>query len=377
MLSFAFHIRVLNDKKEGYFFSKNVDYLLRSVCEKLGIELRNAESYNSPGIITNQIKEAIERADVIIADAASSNENVWYEIGYADRIDENKVILLAPKGHLLPFDRSHVRSFIWDRENIEDDDRIREAVSVAMTEIVGANAVRRMLHLDHPASKIPEYLSRRPSIVENAIRKLQDISTDVEESGELRRRALNVLARLDRLDEQTLFLQTDPMVNEEVRIEIFDMIAQINEPISEEIWNNGLEESRSVGVMRVLARASAHHYLRGNFSDEWYFSNFLGHPRWEIRKHITIALLKSFDDSNISSAAAALRKLASDNAEEVGNRLREWLRAVKERGRDLSGEERAVCVAIFDGTAGADHNWAKDARRTAAEILGREDGSGR
>src|SRR6266480_3537181 len=94
----AFYIRVMNESKNGYAESEALRSILADICVQYDIILKDAGDYRSVGIISDQIANALDKADVIFADGNSSNENVWYEIGYSDRIHVAKVICLAKEG---------------------------------------------------------------------------------------------------------------------------------------------------------------------------------------------------------------------------------------------------------------------------------------
>jgi hypothetical protein len=67
------------------------------------LHLYRADEIARPGRITDQIKEAIERAHVIIADISDVNPNVMWELGYADGLGKTIVILNQSPG-TSPFD---------------------------------------------------------------------------------------------------------------------------------------------------------------------------------------------------------------------------------------------------------------------------------
>jgi nucleoside 2-deoxyribosyltransferase len=56
-----------------------------------------------PGRITDQIVNAIETADLIVADLTGNNPNVMFELGYADRAGK-EVVLLNQEIGATPFD---------------------------------------------------------------------------------------------------------------------------------------------------------------------------------------------------------------------------------------------------------------------------------
>ena len=88
------------------------------VCDKIGIPAFKADDVFRPGIIMQDIIQALVESDIIIAEISSENPNVYYEIGYAHALGK-PTILLAEKGGKLPFDISGYRViFSGNKTNI-------------------------------------------------------------------------------------------------------------------------------------------------------------------------------------------------------------------------------------------------------------------
>src|SRR5258708_1952949 len=117
----TFFIRVLNEHKDGFLDSEELRPHLEAVAREFDAILKDASDYHALGKISEQVVEAIETSDVIFADANSRNENVWYEIGYADRTNARKVVCLYKRGRVLPFDRVDMRSIQYDANELGFD----------------------------------------------------------------------------------------------------------------------------------------------------------------------------------------------------------------------------------------------------------------
>lgn len=88
--------------------------------------------------IPSEIRETIRQCGIFIADLTeldrrdsngitSPNPNVWWELGFADGLGKDRVILLARKGTYRPFNNSARRIVEWD--NAEDiESAVREGV---------------------------------------------------------------------------------------------------------------------------------------------------------------------------------------------------------------------------------------------------------
>ena len=67
----------------------------------------------APGMILDDITRGIEDATVVVAEITPSNQNVFYELGYAHALGK-ATILLAESGKQLPFDISGYRVLFYD-----------------------------------------------------------------------------------------------------------------------------------------------------------------------------------------------------------------------------------------------------------------------
>ncbi len=94
-------------------WSESLYATINEACESLhrkGGVFRHerADEISQPGRVTEQIIDAIERADVVIADIGGLNANVVYELGYA-HAGEAALILLSQNPERSPFDLRDLR----------------------------------------------------------------------------------------------------------------------------------------------------------------------------------------------------------------------------------------------------------------------------
>ena len=85
---------------------------VRDACREAGVELRRADSIFRSGVIVDQIREAMADADLIIAVCTGTNANVFYELGMAEAMG-HQPILIAPDARHLPFDKAHCRCHMY------------------------------------------------------------------------------------------------------------------------------------------------------------------------------------------------------------------------------------------------------------------------
>jgi hypothetical protein len=89
-------------------WSENVKDAIEQACARAGdqfagLHWERADDITLPGKITDQIISAIQRADVLIADVTGSNPNVLFELGYADAL-RKEIIVINQVLERTPFD---------------------------------------------------------------------------------------------------------------------------------------------------------------------------------------------------------------------------------------------------------------------------------
>ncbi len=98
------------------------------------IECFRADEIAAPGRISDQILEAIQNADLVIADLTGNNPNVMYELGYAHALKKPAVILNQTIEES-PFDVKDFRQITYDRTRLLKDCRpaIIASISAVMS----------------------------------------------------------------------------------------------------------------------------------------------------------------------------------------------------------------------------------------------------
>ena len=79
-----------------------------------GLRAFRADSIMSPGNILNQIFEAIGKAGFIVADLSGRNQNVMYELGVANTMGK-ETLLMSDSLDDVPFDIRHFRVLVYER----------------------------------------------------------------------------------------------------------------------------------------------------------------------------------------------------------------------------------------------------------------------
>lgn len=106
----------------GSEIRKNADqlyqHIIKPVCEKCGFEAQRVDEFNTSESITQDILDALNEFDLVIADLTGHNPNVFFEIGYRTK-SQKPIIHLKRKGEAIPFDVSTIRTFEYDLTDLD------------------------------------------------------------------------------------------------------------------------------------------------------------------------------------------------------------------------------------------------------------------
>jgi len=89
---------------------------IRDACGLVGVACKRSDEIVEVGKITEQLYEALQGADVIIADITRRNPNVMYELGWAHA--RNKPVILLNSGGSAPFDVADYRQIRYRMDDL-------------------------------------------------------------------------------------------------------------------------------------------------------------------------------------------------------------------------------------------------------------------
>ena len=89
------------------------DFLRPTLEARCLVTCVRADDIFGSGVVMDDIRRAIQEADIVIADLTGQNANVFYEVGIAHAVDK-PVLLLAQSLDDVPFDLRHRRILIYD-----------------------------------------------------------------------------------------------------------------------------------------------------------------------------------------------------------------------------------------------------------------------
>ena len=106
----------------GSDIRKNADqlyqHIIKPVCEKCGFVAERVDEFNTSGSITQEILDALNDYDLVIADLTGHNPNVFFEIGYRTK-SQKPIIHLKRREEVIPFDVSAIRTFEYDLTDLD------------------------------------------------------------------------------------------------------------------------------------------------------------------------------------------------------------------------------------------------------------------
>lgn len=87
--------------------------VIKPVSERFGLKAYHVGEKFGPGMILQDIAQGIIDATIVVAEITPTNQNVFYELGYAHAL-RKPTIMLAEKGKQLPFDISGYRVLFYE-----------------------------------------------------------------------------------------------------------------------------------------------------------------------------------------------------------------------------------------------------------------------
>ena len=102
----------------GQWFDQYYEVLYSPAIMEAGFEPKRADSLNRPSTVINDIWEFTKRTDVLRADLAGKNPNVFYELGLAHALAK-PVVLLSENLDDVPFDLRALRVITFNK-NVPD-----------------------------------------------------------------------------------------------------------------------------------------------------------------------------------------------------------------------------------------------------------------
>jgi hypothetical protein len=133
----------MSDKKKCFFISPIgeagsearkrsddvLEYVIKPVAQtKFAYEVIRADKIAKPGMITSQVIEHVLESDLVIADLAYRNPNVFYELALRHAI-RKPFIQIIEEGGAIPFDVAAVRTIFLNHTDLGSAEHAREKLA--------------------------------------------------------------------------------------------------------------------------------------------------------------------------------------------------------------------------------------------------------
>jgi hypothetical protein len=291
----GFYICVLGNENEGYSESRHLERVITEVCMKYDIVLKNAMDYHSVGRISEQLLVAIEEADVIFADANSSNKNVWYEIGYSDKTDRKKVICLAEEGVGFPFDRSDIRSIKYSKTQ-ESIAGLEKSLGRMVKTIVCNQVIESIIDTPIALAESEIFKQKLTNHFESdKLRRMgatylksiiKDNKTDLDQRG----MALYSLKHLHEITSDILLFATQPILKGPVKGAAYEIAVELETKLPHDFWKQGLASVMETHFSSYM-KALVSHWTKGNVDDIWLRTDVVNSSNEIIRNEFLSAII--------------------------------------------------------------------------------------
>jgi Nucleoside 2-deoxyribosyltransferase len=102
--------------------------VIQPLVTEFGLRPYRADQIYGPGTIIDDIIRGIETAQIVIAEITPTNENVFYEVGYAHALKKPTILLVdREKKEKLPFDLSGFRCLFY-QNSIGGKGKVKEGL---------------------------------------------------------------------------------------------------------------------------------------------------------------------------------------------------------------------------------------------------------
>lgn len=125
------------------------DHIL-NVAKKLELTVSRADDFFAANSIISDIWDAINSAQIIIADCSGRNPNVFYELGIAHTLGKSVILIAQQKeNNDLPFDIRHIRGLFYEftprgMQNFESYLETLLSLELERTRTISDHLIRRI-----------------------------------------------------------------------------------------------------------------------------------------------------------------------------------------------------------------------------------------
>ena len=117
----------------------NYEHSIKPICEGFNLEVRRADEIFSTNPIYDDIVKEIQDASIVIVDITGKNPNVFYELGIAHTLKQNRTIMLTQDSFDgMPFDIAHFRIIHYE-DSIASrtvfENKLKETLKILLSDL--------------------------------------------------------------------------------------------------------------------------------------------------------------------------------------------------------------------------------------------------
>lgn len=167
---------------EGSPTRRHADMVLNSIIKSAlsGFDVKRADDFGTPDMITDKIIEAILNYELVVADLTGHNPNVFYEIGIRHMISKPIIPIKGDSDTRLPFDLGAINTIFYDiadwHSHVTTRQSIQKAAEIVMQNdykvtnpVTHAISYTNMSHSADPKDAVIAELMNKFAMLENAM----------------------------------------------------------------------------------------------------------------------------------------------------------------------------------------------------------------
>lgn len=119
--------------------NSNYQHSIKPICEGFNLEVRRADEIFSTNPIYDDIVKEIQDASIVIVDITGKNPNVFYELGIAHTLKQNRTIMLTQDSFDgMPFDIAHFRIISYKdsiASRTDFENKLKETLKILLSDL--------------------------------------------------------------------------------------------------------------------------------------------------------------------------------------------------------------------------------------------------
>ncbi|MFY0255929.1 TRAFs-binding domain-containing protein [Chitinophaga sp. 30R24] len=203
---------------------KSFEYIIKPAFEELGFLCYRACDINHSGVIDTHMYDNILKADFVVADLSTLNQNVLYELGVRHAVRKNTTIIIAESELLYPFDLSHIviESYEHFGKGIDHGEviRFKKLLQEKARELLANPKVDSPLYTLFPDLEIPRFSAKEVEAIKENIKEDGSLS-DLMSAAEAAKNNKDYCTAISLLEQALALNQDNILVSQRLALMIY------------------------------------------------------------------------------------------------------------------------------------------------------------